>query len=284
VEKVKRYRLTIGTILTEGPRRTSRRSISFISLSAEGTSVSKRSSCTDGVFAKGYINTLRMGCFYKTFCGQEKYVLRTRVCSTYTTVPCRQGVILMLSANVSIALQPQRLGTLSWSSICCVTGWLPNGIVISWELFYWGCLKLCLCDADVVVSAQWGRCPAVVERDISRKVAWMSRAECMASSVAGSNSDGFSSVGTPDGARLYNPPPSPPDYPRSRGKVLSSCHSGRCELVKACLRACREAHCSLPWTGRKLLRTPFVTTRRPWSDHFDSLRHEPKCSTGYAAS
>jgi hypothetical protein len=40
-------------------------------------------------------------------------------------------------------------------------------------------------------SALWGRCPGVAERDISRKVNWTSRAVCMASSAAESNSDGF---------------------------------------------------------------------------------------------
>jgi hypothetical protein len=37
----------------------------------------------------------------------------------------------------------------------------------------------------------WGRCPAVVERDISRNVELTWRADCMVSSVAESNSDGF---------------------------------------------------------------------------------------------
>jgi hypothetical protein len=48
-----------------------------------------------------------------------------------------------------------------------------------------------------VVSAQWSfntlrrRCLAVTEGDISMNVEWMSRADCVASSVAGYNSNGL---------------------------------------------------------------------------------------------
>jgi hypothetical protein len=51
------------------------------------------------------------------------------------------------------------------------------------------------CEAEDVIStpqrsdAQWGRCPAVVGRDRSRKVDWTLRADFVASSVAASNSD-----------------------------------------------------------------------------------------------
>jgi hypothetical protein len=41
----------------------------------------------------------------------------------------------------------------------------------------------------------WGRCQAVVERDISRKVDWTWRTDCMASLVVGPNSDEFFPVG-----------------------------------------------------------------------------------------
>jgi hypothetical protein len=33
------------------------------------------------------------------------------------------------------------------------------------------------------------------------------------------------------------------------------------------LREFRGAHSHLPWTGRRLLQTPIVTTRRPHFDH-----------------
>jgi hypothetical protein len=57
-----------------------------------------------------------------------------------------------------------------------------------------GDVSLFSCEANVVVSAQLSTSthrenyPAVVERDISRKGHWTSRDNCMASSVAGSNS------------------------------------------------------------------------------------------------
>jgi hypothetical protein len=91
--------------------------------------------------------------------------------------------------------------------------------------------------------AHYGKSPAVVERDISSKVDWTWRADCMASSVAGSNSDDFFPVGTPEGASLRSPSQ---DYRRSRGKTSSSCDNGRCQHIKACSRECRAALCRLP--------------------------------------
>jgi hypothetical protein len=201
-----------------------------------------------------------------------------RVCSTSTAVTSGHGIILMLSANVGIksasasAFGLVSSGTLSWAPICYLTGWLLNDIVIFWELFYWAaCRCASSCFAEVVVSARrsssalWGRCPAVIERDITRKVDLTWRVDCMASSVAGSNSDGFFPVGTPKGASLRSPSQ---DYRRSRGKNSSSCDNGQSQhVVKACSREWRAAHCCLPWNGRRPLQTPIVTTRRPWFDH-----------------
>jgi hypothetical protein len=135
-------------------------------------------------FANGYdINALRMSSFYTTFCGRTKLVLRLRVCWTSTTVTFGYGIILILSANVGIkSASASAFGLVSsgtlWAPICYLTGWLLGDIVIFWSS-----------------SALWGRCPAVVERDVSGKVDGTWRADCMASSVAGSNSDGFSSCG-----------------------------------------------------------------------------------------
>jgi hypothetical protein len=84
-----------------------------------------------------------------------------------------------------------------------------------------------------------GKRPAVVERNISRKVDWTWRADFMATPVAGSNSDGFFPVGTPEGASLRSPSQ---DYRRSRG----SCDNGRCQHVTASSRECRAARCRLP--------------------------------------
>jgi positive regulator of sigma E activity len=69
---------------------------------------------------------------------------------------------------------------------------------------------------------------AKVERDISRKMDWTWRADCMASLVAGSNSDGFFPVGIPEGASLRSPSQ---DYRRSRGKTSNRCDNGRCQHV-----------------------------------------------------
>jgi hypothetical protein len=156
-------------------------------------------------YANGYdTNTLRMSSFCTTFCGQTKRVLHVRVCSTSTTVTSGHGIILMVSANVGIlsatasAFGLVSSGTLSWAPICYWTGWMLNDIVIFWKLFYRGYSS---CEAEVVVSARrsssalWGRCPAVVERDISRKVDWTWRADFIASSVAVSYSDRFFSYG-----------------------------------------------------------------------------------------
>jgi hypothetical protein len=53
-------------------------------------------------------------------------------------------------------------------------------------------------------SMLWERCPAMVECNISRKVDWTWRTDCMASLVAGSNSDGFFNVRTPEWASLHS--------------------------------------------------------------------------------
>jgi hypothetical protein len=88
----------------------------------------------------------------------------------------------------------------------------------------WSCAFSC--DAESVISSQrsssalWGRYPTVVETDISRKVYSKSRANCMSSSVFGSNSHEFPPVETPEGAGLCSPSQ---NYRRSRGKTSSSC-------------------------------------------------------------
>jgi hypothetical protein len=54
-------------------------------------------------FANGYdINTLRWSSLYIIFCGQTKYVLRIRVCSTSTVATSGYGKILFLSKNVGL--------------------------------------------------------------------------------------------------------------------------------------------------------------------------------------
>jgi hypothetical protein len=114
---------------------------------------------------------------------------------------------------------------------------------------------------DVAQAHAWGTCPAVAERDVSRKV--ISRVEFMAFSVAGSTSDALSPhpLGTENVYAV-----SPKTIEGSRGETSSSCDKGRCQYITACSRECRAAHCRLPWHGRRQLRKPAVTTRRPWSD------------------
>jgi hypothetical protein len=98
---------------------------------------------------------------------------------------------------------------------------------------------------------------------VSRKVDWMSEADCMASLVTRSNSDRCFPVGTPERARLCSPSQG---YQRSLGKTSSSCDSW-CQRVKACMREFCLVHCHLPRSGRRPLQTLTVTTRCPWFDN-----------------
>jgi hypothetical protein len=84
-------------------------------------------------------------------------------------------------------------------------------------------------------SALWGRCPAVVGRVLSRRVDWTLGADCMVSSVAGCNSDGYFPVGTPEGARLRIPQ----EYRRSRCKT--SCHAAVTAIDANVLRRVPES-------------------------------------------
>jgi hypothetical protein len=100
-----------------------------------------------------------------------------------------------------------------------------------------GLLKRCAssCEADVVVSerqsfsAMCGRCPAVVERDISRKVDWTWRVDCMASSVAGSNCNECFFFLASEGALLRS---HSQEYRRSRGETSSSYDKFRCQHIR----------------------------------------------------
>jgi hypothetical protein len=111
---------------------------------------------------------------------------------------------------------------------------------------------------DVAPAHYRGKCEAVFERDISRKVDWTWRTYCMASSVAGSNSGRFLScrdIWRSTFTQFLA------GVSRSRGKISSRCDNGRCQHVMACLTECRAAHYPLPWNGRRPLGTPAVITR-----------------------
>jgi hypothetical protein len=105
-------------------------------------------------------------------------------------------------------------GILALATICYITRWLFNHTVILWHYFFFslGLLEAVPLAEKVVMaselrnsSALWGRCSAGVKRDLSRKVNWTFRGNCMTSSVAGSNSDRFSPLGTREGAPSFSP-------------------------------------------------------------------------------
>jgi hypothetical protein len=105
--------------------------------------------------------------------------------------------------------------------------------------------RACSCETQFVVSARrssselWGRYAAVVGCDISRKVDWSWIADCMTSSVAGSNSDGFLPAVTPERRRFCSPSQ---DYRRSHCMTSSSFDNGRCQHVPAYLIKRRPVH------------------------------------------
>jgi hypothetical protein len=74
-----------------------------------------------------------------------------------------------------------------------------------------GLLDVLLAGSKFVISARRncsalrGRCPAAVSRDISRKIDWMLRADCIAYTVARSEVCAYVLVGTPEGAGLCIP-------------------------------------------------------------------------------
>jgi hypothetical protein len=100
---------------------------------------------------------------------------------------------------------------------CRVTYLLPDRLTAQRyhdfiESFHWGCSKMCPwlgCRdygfSTIELQRTKGKCPAVVERDISRKVNWAWMADCMAYAVVRPNSHGFLPVGTSEGARLRGP-------------------------------------------------------------------------------
>jgi hypothetical protein len=130
------------------------------------------------------------------------------------------GIMIMLSANLHVkSLLSQCFGlessaTMSCAPVCYLTGLQLNYIVNFGNCSTgaaWSCSSSC--EAEFVVSAQrnsrtlWGRCPAMLDTDISRKVHSKSRANCMSSLIVGSNSDGFPPAETLEGTRVMQPFP-----------------------------------------------------------------------------
>jgi hypothetical protein len=127
------------------------------------------------------------------------------------------------------------------------------------QLLCRGCPNMCLylwsrgCGFSTTeLQRTKGRCAAVAECNISRKVEWTSRTNCMVSSVAGPNSDVFFPMRTPEGSRLCTPSQ---DYRGYRCNTSSNCDKSRCRQVTACSRECYAMQCRLPWNWR----TPLLT-------------------------
>lgn len=127
-------------------------------------------------FAAGYyINTLWMTFSYNTLWTDNVYFTSECVFSVHNSHIWFQTTVL-------------------WYLI----GRLINDTVIFRKLFYRCCLKIRLelwsrewGFNTISSSSVWERCPTVVERDISGKVNWRLRADCMVSSVARPKSDGY---------------------------------------------------------------------------------------------
>jgi hypothetical protein len=150
-----------------------------------------------------------MGSFYLTCYGQTKHAFRIWVWLTCTTVACRHGIILVLSANMGVQSASVFGQEWSWVLICCQTDWPLNDIN---------------CSAGAAAH-----CGEEVRRWFNVTYPWRlirpRGPHCMASLVARSNSDGFFS----EGWRLCSPCQ---DYIRSGGKISGSCDSGWCHDVR----------------------------------------------------
>jgi hypothetical protein len=210
-------------------------------------------------FAKGYnTNTLRISCFYATFCGERKHVLLVKLFSTFTTVISRNGIIVI--AWVSSPLQRQRLGSNRRGYYRGpLTGWLFNDSVIFCRLFFLG---------SFICFWLWGRScglsttelrrvyredfQAVIKRDICSKVDWTWRAHCMASSVAGSNYNRIFPEETPEGARLCS---SHLDFKQLWQQSMPAC--------LACSWDCCAAYCRMPWNWQEAASNVHCTYEMP---------------------
>jgi hypothetical protein len=197
-----------------------------------------------------------------------------RVCSTSTTVTCGLRKILMISVDVdlrSVSVSAFGLvlsGTLSHCHGPLSSTWQVDCSMVS--LFSWNCLAGLLEDVPLAVrqrlSAHYGKVSdsgwtwLIQEGGLDVEM-W--RTDCMASSIIGSNSNGFFLWGHLK-ERVYAVPSRTIKDHKAR---LKTAVSGRCQHVKSCLRECRVAHCFLPWNGRRLLRASVVTTGHSWFDH-----------------
>jgi hypothetical protein len=235
-----------------------RRSIASISLLAERSSLSRR-----------YINTPRMSSFCITFYGQKQHVLRTRVYSnvhnSHFWPRDNPHAFHDRGYQVSVSVLARIVGD-------TVVGHPPPD-----RLKIQCCTGAARPCASRLFSAwrNFGRCPVVAVRDISRKTDLMSRAD---------HGDTWRSrfmhslpwlqkiswqdvrqwlnatyperwvwcrrltVESPEGASLCIPSQ---DYRWSRGNTSRSCDNAQGQHDKACSQEDRAPHSRLPWNGRK---------------------------------
>jgi hypothetical protein len=98
------------------------------------------------------MNMLQMSPFYTTVC-------------EYTKCVWMWGCVHPQHLPFSISVWAGIVGTIVMEP----TSWVHSYILIFWKPFCWGCLKMRLCEKEVVVlaqhncSTQWARCPAVVK-------------------------------------------------------------------------------------------------------------------------
>jgi hypothetical protein len=85
--------------------------------------------------------------------------------------------------------------------------------------------------ARLISSALWGRCSAVVERDISRKVRWTWGPFAWPPRSPDIIAMDFSAVGRPGEVSLLKPSQ---NYRRYRGRTSNSLDNGRCQHAMAC--------------------------------------------------
>lgn len=207
---------------------------------------------------------------YIKLCEQKKNILRVRVrskstshlltrnnprsirehgCGVLFSVTVLAGIVGRIFVALLSATWQAECSMLSWSSGNCSIGTTGS--------------SACSCEAGVVVStwrtssALWLRHPAVTERDISRKMDWTSRADCMTSYVSGSNSDG---LGTPKD-HIYAVPL------RTMEEFVVRFQASLTTVDTNMLWSLQDSHaadCPPNWNEKRPLRTHIVTMLQPW--------------------
>jgi hypothetical protein len=103
---------------------------------------------------------------------------------------------------------------------------------------------------------------------MSRKRDGIGRVNCIPSSVATPNSNGFFHAGTPEGVCFCTPSQ---NHCRYCGKPSHSCDNGKCQCVQVQKNALLNAAICLE-IDKTPCQTRTVTRWHPWFDH-DTLHH-----------